>query len=99
MLFSNIVADRDGIIEEITVKKGYATVKPGDVVKKGDILISAAGTIGRTVVFDGEPSYFQAARDFARVIFCGRSFSVSPLPRHTFSPSPFSARRRRSVIS
>lgn len=27
--------------------------------KKGDILISAAGTIGRTVVFDGQPSYFQ----------------------------------------
>jgi type I restriction enzyme S subunit len=25
----------------------------------GDILISAAGTIGRTVVFDGAPSYFQ----------------------------------------
>ena len=27
--------------------------------KKGDILLSAAGTIGRTVVFDGEDSYFQ----------------------------------------
>ena len=27
--------------------------------KKGDILISAAGTIGKTVVFDGEPAYFQ----------------------------------------
>lgn len=27
--------------------------------KKGDVLLSAAGTIGRTVVFDGEPSYFQ----------------------------------------
>jgi type I restriction enzyme S subunit len=27
--------------------------------KKGDILISAAGTIGRTVVYDGKPSYFQ----------------------------------------
>lgn len=27
--------------------------------KKGDILISAAGTIGRTVEFDGQPSYFQ----------------------------------------
>ena len=27
--------------------------------KRGDILISAAGTIGRTVVFDGEPAYFQ----------------------------------------
>lgn len=27
--------------------------------KKGDILISAAGTIGRTIVFDGKPAYFQ----------------------------------------
>lgn len=27
--------------------------------KKGEILISAAGTIGRTVVYNGEPSYFQ----------------------------------------
>lgn len=27
--------------------------------KKGDILLSAAGTIGRTVVFDGEDAYFQ----------------------------------------
>lgn len=27
--------------------------------QKGDILISAAGTIGRTIVFDGAPSYFQ----------------------------------------
>ena len=27
--------------------------------KKGDILISASGTIGRTVVFDGKDSYFQ----------------------------------------
>lgn len=27
--------------------------------KKGDVLISAAGTIGRLVIFDGKPSYFQ----------------------------------------
>ncbi|WP_010516910.1 restriction endonuclease subunit S [Croceivirga radicis] len=27
--------------------------------KKGDILISASGTIGRLVVYDGEPAYFQ----------------------------------------
>ena len=27
--------------------------------KKGDILISAAGTLGRTVVYDGKPAYFQ----------------------------------------
>jgi type I restriction enzyme S subunit len=27
--------------------------------KKGDILISAAGTIGRAVIFNGEPAYYQ----------------------------------------
>lgn len=27
--------------------------------KKGEVLISASGTIGRTVIFDGSPSYFQ----------------------------------------
>ena len=27
--------------------------------KKGDILLSASGTIGRTVIYDGEPAYFQ----------------------------------------
>ena len=27
--------------------------------KKGDLLISASGTIGRTVVYDGEDAYFQ----------------------------------------
>lgn len=27
--------------------------------KKGDILISASGTIGRTLVYDGSPSYYQ----------------------------------------
>ena len=27
--------------------------------KKGDILISCSGTIGKTIIFDGKPSYFQ----------------------------------------
>ena len=27
--------------------------------KEGDILISASGTIGRTVIYDGKPAYFQ----------------------------------------
>lgn len=27
--------------------------------KKGEILISAAGTLGKTVIYDGEPAYFQ----------------------------------------
>lgn len=39
-LYSNIVAECDGVIDEITVKSGSATVKVGDVVKAGDILIS-----------------------------------------------------------
>ena len=44
--------------------------------KKGDILISAAGTIGRTVVYDGEPAYFQDSNivwidnDESRVLNC-----------------------------
>ena len=38
--YTNIVATEDSIIEEITVKSGVAVVKVGDVVKKGDLLIS-----------------------------------------------------------
>ena len=37
---SNVVADRDCVIESITVESGRALVKSGDVVRKGDILIS-----------------------------------------------------------
>ncbi len=39
------------IFEEYKEKYSYP--------KKGDILISCSGTIGRTVTFDGKPSYFQ----------------------------------------
>ena len=49
--FSNIVADRDGVIEEITVDSGIAAVKVGDVVKKGDILISGVIENERGVTF------------------------------------------------
>lgn len=38
--YASIVADRDCIIEEITVKAGYPIVKVGDSVRKGDVLIS-----------------------------------------------------------
>lgn len=38
--YSNIVATVDCVIEEITVKRGTAVVKPGDVVKKGDLLVA-----------------------------------------------------------
>lgn len=39
-IFSNIVAECDGVIEEITVESGVAAVKVGDVVKAGEVLIS-----------------------------------------------------------
>ncbi|MBO5907306.1 MAG: sporulation protein YqfD [Clostridia bacterium] len=38
--YANVVARADCVIEEITVKRGVATVKQGDTVKKGDVLIS-----------------------------------------------------------
>lgn len=37
---SDIVAENDGVVEEITVREGKALVKVGDTVKKGDVLIS-----------------------------------------------------------
>ena len=39
------------LFEEYSKKYSYP--------QKGNILISAAGTVGRTVIFDGHPSYFQ----------------------------------------
>ena len=38
----NIVATADCVIEEITVKRGIAVVKVGDVVRRGDILVVGA---------------------------------------------------------
>ncbi len=38
--YANIVAARDCVIEEIIVKSGYATVKKGESVRKGEVLIS-----------------------------------------------------------
>lgn len=40
MGYSNVIATADCVIEEITVKRGIAVVKPGDVVRKGDLLIA-----------------------------------------------------------
>ena len=40
--------------------------------KKGDVLISAAGTIGRTVVYDGKPAYFQDSN----IVWIGNDESI-----------------------
>lgn len=40
--YSNVISSYDGVIEEITVKGGVATVKPGESVKEGQLLISGA---------------------------------------------------------
>lgn len=40
--------------------------------RKGDVLISAAGTIGRTIVYDGEPAYFQDSN----IIWIDNNFQI-----------------------
>ena len=42
----DIVASTDGVILQITAERGTPLVAAGDVVKKGDVLISSALTIG-----------------------------------------------------
>jgi similar to stage IV sporulation protein len=53
--YGNIVADRDCVIEEITVSVGTPAVKIGDTVKKGDVLIMGVenNELGRLVRADG----------------------------------------------
>ena len=52
----HIVATRDGVIEEVLALDGQANVKPGDVVKKGDILISG-------VVFPEKSPYIVSSEE------------------------------------
>lgn len=42
--FCNIIATKNGIIEEVIARSGKAVVKEGDIVKKGDILVKGADT-------------------------------------------------------
>jgi len=39
-VYANVLADADGIVEEVNVREGQACVRPGDLVRKGQILIS-----------------------------------------------------------
>lgn len=38
--YCNIVSDKEGVITKITAKNGTLIMKPGDVIRKGDILIA-----------------------------------------------------------
>lgn len=38
--YANVLADADGIVETVSVFEGQACVKPGDLVRKGQVLIS-----------------------------------------------------------
>ncbi len=38
--YANILADADGIVEEVNVREGQACVRAGDIVRKGQVLIS-----------------------------------------------------------
>lgn len=48
--FANIIAAEDGVIELCRVKNGKAVVAPGNVVRKGELLISGVIDIGETGV-------------------------------------------------
>ena len=39
-MYADVLADADGIVEEVNVREGQACVKPGDLVRKGQVLIS-----------------------------------------------------------
>lgn len=39
---TNLVAEKDGVIVSIVVRNGITTLKPGDKVKKGDVLVSGS---------------------------------------------------------
>lgn len=39
-IYANILADADGIVDVVNVREGQACVKPGDLVRKGQVLIS-----------------------------------------------------------
>lgn len=54
--YANVLADADGIVESVSVREGQACVKTGDLVRKGQILIS--GVIGQK---DGSIRYEYAA--------------------------------------
>ena len=38
--YCNIISNKNAVIEEINVQNGTASVKPGDIVKEGDILVN-----------------------------------------------------------
>ena len=49
--YANIVADCDGVVEEVNVVEGQAAVFPGQLVRKGQVLISG--------VVDGKDGEFR----------------------------------------
>ena len=53
--------------------------------KKGDVLISAAGTIGRTVVYDGEPAYFQDSN----IVYNDESIVLNSYLRYCYELKPW----------
>ncbi len=52
--YANIVAARDGVVDEVLVHGGHACVKPGDTVRQGDILIAGALPEGGLCLAQGE---------------------------------------------
>jgi similar to stage IV sporulation protein len=65
----NIVASEDCVITSVAPSSGVAMVKPGDAVKKGDLLISAVHADGTVSGAAGEVKGLVSGR---ASVFCGR---------------------------
>lgn len=42
--YCNVIANKDGIIEKVIPRSGNQMVNPGDIVRKGDVLVSGANS-------------------------------------------------------
>ena len=77
----DIIADKDGIIESITVKSGNPEVKRGEAVIRGQMLVSGyiTGRAGTTVLAHSMLKFFSGHSE-KRVQKCSGKFSKKNLP-------------------
>lgn len=74
---SNIVAVRDGIVDEVTVTRGTATCVPGQSVCRGEILVNGSTDCGRVVLHQRSEGEIYA--------FTNREFTaiyLAPIPKN-----------------
>ena len=110
----SIVADKGGVVEKITVRFGEVRVKPGDIVQKGDVLISGAytkkevdfrvhaqGEVWALVDYIGEArqEYESTALFRTGRTACQRFLTIGKMKISLSGRNPFKNYEQESVIS